>query len=246
MTKKDSQLTTATPVLTDKVRGLDDPSGTPISVTFLLSAIKDLFKTSYDALYAVVNLTSPQDGDILVYNSGEWVNQASSGGKGRVIFHTPHATKTLGAGTWVFDGGSTPVEQFLDFEFPNTEDSYREWVCSLQGYNGGGLTFKFLVLRSSAGAGETYIFDMAIRRIQAGVTELGASHSYAYNSVTVTIPAGPPAATIPMLATITFTDGADMDSLADGEFFVLRLRRDVDDTATDTARVLAGIIGIET
>lgn len=54
MTKKDSQLTTVTPVLTDKVRGLDNPSGTPDSVTFLLSAIKDLFKASYDALYAAI------------------------------------------------------------------------------------------------------------------------------------------------------------------------------------------------
>lgn len=166
--------------------------------------------------------------------------------KGRVIFHTSHAPNTLGAGVNSLAGGSTPTEQYLHYVFPNSADSYREWLCSLQGYNGGGLTFKFLVLRSSAGAGSTYIFDLAIRRINTGSEELGASHSYAYNSVTVTIPAGPPAATIPMLATITFTHGADMDDLADGEFFVLRLRRDVDDTATDSCLVLAGMIGIET
>lgn len=41
--KKDSALTTVTPVLTDKIRGLDDPDGTAESVTFLLSALRTLF-----------------------------------------------------------------------------------------------------------------------------------------------------------------------------------------------------------
>jgi len=52
--RKDSALTSATPVITDAVRGLDDPAGTPISVTFLLSAIYTLFKTSFDAVYAAI------------------------------------------------------------------------------------------------------------------------------------------------------------------------------------------------
>ena len=41
--EKDTQKSTVTPVLTDKVRGIDDPAGTPITVTFLLSAIQTLF-----------------------------------------------------------------------------------------------------------------------------------------------------------------------------------------------------------
>ena len=34
-------------------------------------------------------------------------------------------------------------------------------------------------------------------------------------------------------ATIPFTDGADMDNLADGEFFILRIFRNGDDVADD-------------
>lgn len=48
--KKDSALTTVTPVLTDKIRGLDDPSGTPTSVTFLLSALRTLIGENLDGV----------------------------------------------------------------------------------------------------------------------------------------------------------------------------------------------------
>ena len=48
--KKDSALTTVTPVLTDKIRGLDDPSGTPESVTFLLSALRTLIGENLDGV----------------------------------------------------------------------------------------------------------------------------------------------------------------------------------------------------
>jgi len=92
-------------------------------------------------------------------------------------------------------------------------------------------------MRTSAAAGATYIFDAAIRRINTGTEDLGAAHTYDYNTVTVTIPAGPPTATIPMAGVITFTDGADMDNLATDEMFIVRFRRS-GGTATDTARVL--------
>jgi len=51
--QKDSQLTSATPIITDAVRGLDDPAGTPISVTFLLSAIQTLFNASVSTVTGV-------------------------------------------------------------------------------------------------------------------------------------------------------------------------------------------------
>lgn len=72
---KDSQQSTVTPVLTDKVRGLDDPAGTPATVTFLLSAIKDLFKTSYDALYMAI-VAPGTSGNVLVSNGSAWTSAA--------------------------------------------------------------------------------------------------------------------------------------------------------------------------
>lgn len=107
------------------------------------------------------------------------------------------------------------------------------------------MTLNFEVMRTSGAAGYTYIFEAAIRRINTGTEDLGASHAYDYNSVTVTIPAGPPNAGIPMAGSISFTDGADMDSLASGEAFILRFRRN-GGTATDTARVLPTLTMKET
>lgn len=52
---KDSALTTVTPIITDKVRGLDDPGGTPDSVTFLLSAMQNLFLSSVPRVRAYNN-----------------------------------------------------------------------------------------------------------------------------------------------------------------------------------------------
>lgn len=75
--KKDSALTSATPVMTDAVRGLDDPGGTPISVTFLLSAIYDLFKASFDLLYTT--LVAPGTvGSLITSDGASWTSALPS------------------------------------------------------------------------------------------------------------------------------------------------------------------------
>lgn len=170
---------------------------------------------------------------------------ASSSLKGRVEFFAAVPTATVGAPLNVLTGASTPNGQFPYYEFVNGSVTYRDFLCRLVGYNGGGLTLSGQVLRTSAGAAATYVLEAAIRRLNSGAEDLGASHTYDFNAVTVTIPAGPPNAGIPMAVTITFTDGADMDSLANNEFFMLRVRRN-GGTATDTARVLAGLSMVET
>jgi hypothetical protein len=165
--------------------------------------------------------------------------------KGRVEFMNASVPTTLAATQNALVGASSPAEQYLYWDFVNGSVTYVEFLCRLIVDRGGGLTLYAFVLRTSAAAAENYVFEAAIRRIQSGIEEIGASHTYDYNAVTVTVPAGPPAATIPMTAGITFTDGADMDSLSNGEFFYLRFRRN-GGTATDTARVLAGISMAET
>ena len=171
----------------------------------------------------------------------------SGGGssKGRVEILVATVPLTSGAPIAGLDGVSSPAEGIPYFSFVNGSVTYREYYCRLLDYGGGGLTLNFEVMRTSEAAGDTYIFEAAIRRINTGTEDLGASHTYDYNSVTVTIPAGPPNAGIPMAGTITFTDGADMDSLASGETFILRFRRN-GGTATDTARVLPTITMKET
>lgn len=165
--------------------------------------------------------------------------------KGRVEFLNASVPTTVAATQNVLAGASSPAEQFLYWDFINGSATYVDFLCRLVGYRGGGLTLSALVLRTSAGAASNYVFEAAIRRINAASEDLGAAQTYDYNAVTVTVPAGPPNAGIPMAVTITFTDGADMDSVASGEFFYLRFRRN-GGTATDTARVLAGISVVET
>ena len=43
---KTSALSTVTPVLTDTVRGVDDPGGTPVAVTFTLQEVMELFEAN--------------------------------------------------------------------------------------------------------------------------------------------------------------------------------------------------------
>lgn len=185
---------------------------------------------------------APTSGDAaankFLKSDGTWA--VVNAGKGRVEFLAAVPPTTSGAPLNVLAGASSPAEQFPYYEFVNGSVTYRDFLCRLVGYNSGGLTLDFQVMRTSGGAAATYIFDAALRRINSASEDLGAAQTYDYNSVTVTIPTGPPNAGIPMAGTITFTNGADMDSVADGEFFFLRFRRN-GGTATDTARVMAGI-----
>ena len=192
-------------------------------------------------------LTPDQYGYFVQVQGEGWKNlytqPASLKGRVEILANIPPTTVAATLNALV--GASSPAEQFTYWEFVNGSVTYMDFLCRLIGYNGGGLTISGQVMRTTGAAAATYIFEAAIRRINNASEDLGAAHTYDYNPVTVTIPAGPPAAGIPMAITITFTNGADMDSLADNEYFYLRFRRN-GGTATDTARVLTGLTGKET
>lgn len=128
----------------------------------------------------------------------------------------------------VVAGGSTPAEQVpvLDFD-PGATQEYADFICEMpQSYGGGGLTI--IIKWSSDATSGDCVWDIAIRRVQDDAEDIDGAHTYAYNSVTSTTAS---AAGELDYATITFTDGADMDSVAVGESFVLRLSRDSDEAA---------------
>lgn len=210
------------------------PGASPASVAVYLDMVANILKT-------MSGQSNWYDADVQL--------ALASQVKGRVEFIADIPPATSGATRNVLAGASTPAEQHVYLEFPDAAATYHDYVCRLVGYNGGGLTFTFEVLRTSASAGNAYVFQGAIRRINAATENLGSAHTYDYNTVTVTVPAGPPAAGIPMQGTITFTDGADMDSLANNELFIFRFLRDpahANDNAGDTARVLISLTGRET
>ena len=139
-------------------------------------------------------------------------------------------------------GGSTPAESILIHDFDDTTVEYLDYLVQLEGYAGGGLTLGLEVAMTSATTAEI-IFSAAIRRIVRNAEDLDDSHTYVYNNsaeITVANVAGE-TVNVP----VTFANGADMDSWAEGEYAIVRIRRfasDAGDDASGDAELLGIII----
>ena len=141
-------------------------------------------------------------------------------------------------------GGSTIDEQVLVCDFPATGTAHMDWLCKLEGYGGGGLTFTRPFTMSSATSGKVRI-DLALRRM-ATAENVGSAHTYQYNGTSIAVPS---AAGRPKYPSVAFTDGADMDNVVEGELFILRERRDsghVDDNASGDMEAWGPPLGLET
>jgi hypothetical protein len=152
-----------------------------------------------------------------------------------------------GTGYATFDvrpGGSTPPENVPVWDFDAASSEYLDFLCTLEGYSGGGLTFSMPWMASSATSG-TVRWEMGIRAFSDEAEDIDASHSYQFNGVSDPAPS---ASGQVSYGTVAFTDGADMDNWLDGEFGIVRVYRDhdhADDGMTGDAELL-GISGLET
>ena len=139
-------------------------------------------------------------------------------------------------------GGSSPAEAVPVWDFDDTTDEYIDVYGVLAtNYSGGGLTVALYWSATSATSGAV-VWRAAIRRIADDADDVDASQTYDFNSVTATTAS---ASGEVDYTTITFTSGADMDSLAAGEQFILRLTRDADngsDTMTGDAELHAVVV----
>jgi hypothetical protein len=122
------------------------------------------------------------------------------------------------------DGTSTPAEVIPVLDFDDTTQEYADFYCMLpEHYDGGGLTLT-LVWSAAEAAPDVVEWQAALRRIADDAEDLDTTaHTYTYNAVVATAPS-----VVGEVAydDITFTDGADMDSVAAGEYFILRITRD--------------------
>lgn len=129
----------------------------------------------------------------------------------------------------VREGGSTPKEQVEVFDFDAASDEYLDFECQLLGcYDGNGLQLQIKWSASTATAGEV-VWKAAIRRIADDAEDLDDAHVYVYQSITAT------AASVcgeVDYTTIVFSS-AQIDGLAAGEMFILRVMRDADDEEDD-------------
>lgn len=150
-------------------------------------------------------------------------------------------TATSGATHGVLAGAATPAEGVPYLAFDSASDENADFQCILaRAYAGGGLTL-YLHWASTATTGDV-VWNAAIRRIADDAEDINTTaHSYDFNTVTATTAS---AAGELDYATLTFTDGADMDSVAVGESYILRIRRDADN-ASDTMSGDAYLVAVE-
>lgn len=119
-------------------------------------------------------------------------------------------------------GGSTPAESIIVLDFDDTTVEYADFLCRLFNYAGGGLTITF-DWSATSGVTNNVRWGAAIRRVQQDAEDIDASHTYSFNDASDQTTASASGEVVQ--ASITFTDGVDMDSLANGESFILRIRR---------------------
>jgi hypothetical protein len=138
------------------------------------------------------------------------------------------------AGATTTTGGA---ENFPIIAFDDAADEFWDFLCALEGYAGGGLTVERPWASAAATTGDA-VWGVAIRRLNSAEDLNTTDHTYAFNPDTDTTNGTAGALSYD---TTTFTDGADMDSLAEGERFIMRVRRDADngsDTLSGDALLL--------
>jgi len=129
------------------------------------------------------------------------------------------------------------VHPVLDFDAGTDESAVFSAVMP-RSYAGGGLTV-YIHWSASSATSNDCIWDVAFERIGDSQLDVDGDSFAAVNSVTDTAPGTTGHVTI---ANVTFTDGADMDSVAVGELFRLKITRDADngsDTMTGDAELHA-------
>lgn len=107
-------------------------------------------------------------------------------------------------------------------------------------YAGGGVTVDIHYAMSSATSGNV-VWNAAFERIGDEIQDLDSPGFAAANEVVDAVPSENGEVGV---ASITFTDGADMDSVAVGEAFRLKITRDGDD-GSDTASGDAELLRVE-
>lgn len=133
---------------------------------------------------------------------------------------------------------SVSKESFPVLDFDAAQDEYMDWFCVMpENYGGGGITAT-IVWAAISDQSNACQFEAALRAIEDDTEDIDTTdHAYSYQVV-----AASPAGTAGEVShdDITFTDGAQMDNVNTGDYFVFRLMRDVsDDSMTGDASVLA-------
>lgn len=120
-------------------------------------------------------------------------------------------------------GGSSPAERVPVWDFDDTSVEIMDFLCFLSPtYEGGGLTVVLPWSATTATSGAV-VWGAAIRSFPDDTEDADVSQTYDFN-----LSAADTTATASgevSYATLTFSDGVDMDSLVAGQVFILRVKR---------------------
>jgi hypothetical protein len=137
-------------------------------------------------------------------------------------------------------GASAPAEGINVWAFDAATIWYLDFLCVLRGLSAsGGLTFTLPWTAATATTGVTR-WGIAIRRLQAGTDDIDVAHTYDYNVLDATAPA---TSGFVLYSEIAFTTGVDMDSWANNELAIVRVRREANH-ANDTMAGNAELHGV--
>jgi len=130
---------------------------------------------------------------------------------------------TLAAALDIVVGTSTPAENIPVLAYDDTTVEYADWLCWLpRSYGGGGLTLTFGW--AAAAATNNGVWAAAFRHVPDDAEDLNTTaHTYDYNTTADLTPASAVGEVV--YDTLTFTNGADMDSVVAGSYFILRVKR---------------------
>lgn len=138
-------------------------------------------------------------------------------------------------------GGSTPAEGMNVWQFDAATIWYLDFLCSLRGYGGNGITFTITWSAATATTGVTR-WGVAVRRLQAGVDDLDTAHTYVWTALDATAPG---TSGFPLYSDIAVTTGANLDNWANGEKAIVRVRREANH-ANDTMASFSELWGVIT
>lgn len=170
-------------------------------------------------------------------------------GENVVLINAIHPPSTSFAQFGVRVTASSPPEQVPHWAFDAATDEYLDFYCTLNGYSGGNLAFTIKSMAATATTGGALI-SLSIRRINDDAVDVDTAFTYTTNAVEVRIPCASASGEF-TYDTITLTSGAQMNSLANNEDFILRMRRRGTDNTATTGDDMSGdfqmvsIIGLE-